>query len=283
MDIETMLKVPETQTTGKQPAAHATKEGNAIGNGKKVSELEKNFKKLVTTDKNTVPKCGNSGDGLQYGAQGLLNFNSTVRIQGSGFESTDDDVFEKLSFPHAYKKVRAMRMGAMKMVRLGQMGGLSRVVTNTPGGLAGFDVPEDDRQFQVANFHIPVLRKNVSTSVKKVSDDTSQLICMTCPEKHFFTGQEPVLVVLADQHFPPSLPSTGNQCAVIMRCEDAMLHELPGLLREFFSGSDGRVMLPDGSAVVFGSLSHLAAEGWTTTRTRWSRPPGPSPGWQTAS
>jgi hypothetical protein len=40
-----------------------------------------------------------------------------------------------------------------------------------------------------------------------------------------------------------------------------LLHELPGLLKEFFAGQDGQVMLPDGSAVLFGSLSHLAARG----------------------
>jgi hypothetical protein len=101
----------------------------------------------------------------------------------------------------------------------------------------------------------------MSTRVKKVSEDSSQQICVTCEEKHFFTGKEPVLVVLADQHFPPSLPSSVGQCVVVMRCEDALLHELPGLLKEFFAGQDGQVMLPDGSAVLFGSLSHLATRG----------------------
>jgi hypothetical protein len=135
------------------------------------------------------------------------------------------------------------------------------MVTNTPSGLVGFDVPEDDRQFQVVNYHIPALRKNVSTSVNKLTEGSSQLVCVTCPEQHFFTGREPVMVIISDQHFPPSLSSNCGQCTVVIRCEDAMLFELPGLLREFFAGDDGRISLPDGSVVLYGSLSHLAARG----------------------
>jgi hypothetical protein len=136
-----------------------------------------------------------------------------------------------------------------------------RLVTNTPSGLVGFDVPDDDRQFQVVNYHIPALKKNVSTSVKKLTEGSSQLACVTCPEQHFFTGSEPVVVIISDQHFPPSLPSNCGQCTVVIRCEDAMLFELPGLLREFFAGADGRISLPEGSVVLYGSLSHLAARG----------------------
>jgi hypothetical protein len=41
-----------------------------------------------------------------------------------------------------------------------------------------------------------------------------------------------------------------------------MLHELPGLLREFFpTASNGKVSLPEGSLVIYGALSHLAAHG----------------------
>jgi hypothetical protein len=41
-------------------------------------------------------------------------------------------------------------------------------------------------------------------------------VCISCKEKHFFTGQNPVLIVLSDQHFPPALPSTGRQCVIII-------------------------------------------------------------------
>jgi hypothetical protein len=40
-----------------------------------------------------------------------------------------------------------------------------------------------------------------------------------------------------------------------------MLHELPGLLKEFFAGPDGRVRLPEESALLYGALSHVAARG----------------------
>jgi hypothetical protein len=268
MDIDAMLASPaapqEQAAGGSEGDAGETtttdrlKERKAIGNGSKVSELANNFKRLATLEGSGNDNGG--GENLTK-KPGSLVLNSTALIQVPGYGYGEDDVFEKVTFPHAYKKVRAMRMGAQKTAKLGQVGGITRVVTNTPSGLAGFDLPEDDRQFQVVNYHIPALRKNISTSVKKVSEDSSQLICVTCEEKHFFTGKEPVLVVLADQHFPPSLPSSVGQCVVVMRCEDAMLHELPGLLKEFFAGQDGQVMLPDGSAVLFGSLSHLAARG----------------------
>jgi hypothetical protein len=69
------------------------------------------------------------------------------------------------------------------------------------------------------------------------------------------------VVIISDQHFAPSLPSNCGQCTVVIRCEDAMLFVLPGLLREFFAGAYGRISLPDGSVVLYGSLSHLAARG----------------------
>jgi hypothetical protein len=48
---------------------------------------------------------------------------------------------------------------------------------------------------------------------------------------------------------------------IVVRCEDAMLFELPGLLREFFAGEGGRISLPEGSVVLYGSLCHLAVRG----------------------
>jgi hypothetical protein len=48
---------------------------------------------------------------------------------------------------------------------------------------------------------------------------------------------------------------------VILRLEDAYLFELPGLLKEFFADHKGRIILPEGSLVLFSSLSHLANRG----------------------
>jgi hypothetical protein len=86
--------------------------------------------------------------------------NSAITDQesvGSRTGDVEDDVFEeKLVFPQAYKKVRAMRMASSHTAKLG---GARRLVTNTPSGLVGFDVPDDDLQFQVVNYHIPALRR----------------------------------------------------------------------------------------------------------------------------
>jgi hypothetical protein len=167
-----------------------------------------------------------------------------------------------LHLPPAYKRVRAQPLNSVATGTLPGLAGIRRVVTNTPRGLAGFEISNDERQYMVANFHIPALGCNVSASVRKMDPAHTELICTSCEERHTFTGNEPVSIVITDQHFPPVLPSGSGFCTVILRCEDAMLHELPGLLREFFpTGSKGKVSLPEGSLVIYGALSHLAARG----------------------
>jgi hypothetical protein len=66
----------------------------------------------------------------------------------------------------------------------------------------------------------------------------------------------PLCLILSDQNFPPSLPAIDGQCCVILRVEDALLYEFPGLLKEYFGSN-----LPGGSLVLFSSLVHLAARG----------------------
>jgi hypothetical protein len=272
-EIESMLKSPpppadDGKTTSTPPAtaqggiAIVTSPENVDKN--LVVDLTKKLEKMATS--------GEKGGDLSQSKEQIVgepSRNSAVSDQesvGGRSGGVEDDVFEeKLVFPKAYKKVRAMRMASAQTVKLGGVGGgggwARRLVTTTPSGLVGFDVPDDDRQFQVVNYHIPALKKNVSTSVKKLMEGSSQLVCVTCPEQHFFTGREPVVVIISDQHFPPSLPSNSGQCTVVIRCKDPMLFELPGLLREFFAGADGRISLLEGSVVLYGSLSHLAARG----------------------
>jgi hypothetical protein len=56
----------------------------------------------------------------------------------------DDDVFvEKLSYPHSYKKVRALRIGSTKSAKLCGLDVVQRRITNTQHGLVGFDIQED--------------------------------------------------------------------------------------------------------------------------------------------
>jgi hypothetical protein len=120
----------------------------------------------------------------------------------------------------------------------------------------GFDVPEDDRQYQVNNFHIPALKKNVSASVCRRDEE---LYCVSCENAHSFSGTDPIVVILTDQNFTPMLPSGKKRCCVVLRLEDCYLSELPGVLKEFF-GNRTRY-LPEGSLLMYGSLSHLIARG----------------------
>jgi hypothetical protein len=66
-------------------------------------------------------------------------------------------------------------------------------------------------------------------------------------------------VIISDQHFPPALPAAEKRFCVVLRLEDCMLNKQPGILKEFFSNRQG--YLPQGSLLLFGSLSHLAARG----------------------
>jgi hypothetical protein len=82
---------------------------------------------------------------------------------------------------------------------------------------------------------------------------------VSCTANHLYDGASPVCLILSDQNFPPALPAIEGQCCVIIRAEDCLLSELPGMLKEYFGGLPG--CLPEGSMVMFGSLSHLAKRG----------------------
>jgi hypothetical protein len=72
----------------------------------------------------------------------------------------------------------------------------------------------------------------------------------------------PVVVVLADQNFPPSLPARNGDCCVIIRVEDGLLHELEGaLLDRFKAFLSPHGNLSTGSVILIGSISHLGARG----------------------
>jgi hypothetical protein len=85
---------------------------------------------------------------------------------------------------------------------------------------------------------------------------------VTCEAEHSFNGNQPLVLFLTDQSFPPSLSTDEQRCCVVIRLEDCLLSELPGLLKEFFGNSTG--YLPEGSVLYFGSLSHLAMRGIET-------------------
>jgi hypothetical protein len=106
---------------------------------------------------------------------------------------------------------------------------------------------------------VPTLKKNVSSSVRRREDG---IFCVSCDEEHDFNDNNPVVVFITDQNFPPSLPSHEHRCVVVLRLEDCLLSEQPGILKEFFGTRSG--YLPEGSALYFGSLSHLAMRGLET-------------------
>jgi hypothetical protein len=98
---------------------------------------------------------------------------------------------------------------------------------------ARFDVPGDDRQLKVSNFHIPSFKKNVSASIWRCDEG---IFCVTCDEEHCFNGNDPICVFITDQNFPPSLPTEDGRCCVVLRLEDCLLTEQPGVLKELFEG-----------------------------------------------
>jgi hypothetical protein len=106
-----------------------------------------------------------------------------------------------------------------------------------------FELKDDDRQRMVKNYHIPSLKRNISTNIVR---DGNELRCVTCNIPHNYTGTEPVCLILTDKNFPPALPTNSDACCcVVLRLEDCFLSELPGLLKEFF-GNRPRY-LPEGS------------------------------------
>jgi hypothetical protein len=111
----------------------------------------------------------------------------------------------------------------------------------------------------VNNYHIPAFKRNISSSVKR---RTGGIFCVTCEDEHDFSGPELFVVFITDQNFPPALPSYENRCCVVLRLEDCLLSEQPGVLKEFFGNRTG--YLPEGSVLLFGLLSHLSLRGLET-------------------
>jgi hypothetical protein len=104
-----------------------------------------------------------------------------------------------------------------------------------------------------------LLKKNVSSSVSRWDEG---IFCVSCDENHDFNVDKPFVVFITDQNFPPSLPAGETRCCVVLRLEDCLLSEQPGILKEFFGNRSG--YLPEGSMLCFGSLSHLTMRGLET-------------------
>lgn len=99
------------------------------------------------------------------------------------------------------------------------------------------------------------MKRNASSTVVRDSSQ-SYPTCVSCSTRHPADFNAPLAVFLTDQNFPPSLPVEATGCCMHNP------HELPGLLKEFVGGlCAGDALLPEGSVVVLGSISHLAERG----------------------
>jgi hypothetical protein len=190
-------------------------------------------------------KPADAGNGTDTGA-GAGSLTNTERAKNA----------KSFEFPPAYYNVRKQRANASSYVELPTVEGNRRKSATCVKIQPGFELKGDDRQHRVYNYHIPALCKNVSASVARKEDE---LWCVSCNESHSFNNNDPVVVILTDQNFSPMVPATDKKCCVVLRLEDSLLSELPGVLKEFF-GNRTRY-LPEGSLLIFGSLSHLVSRG----------------------
>jgi hypothetical protein len=85
----------------------------------------------------------------------------------------------------------------------------------------------------------------------------NKMTCVSCETEHAIISNLPVTVFFTDQNFIAKLPGSNNSCLNIVRMEDASLSELFNLSKELF----GKVKLPEGSVLLFGSVSFLSRVG----------------------
>ncbi len=91
--------------------------------------------------------------------------------------------------------------------------------------------------------------------------------CLSCPAPHSIAESlregQPIVIILADQTFPPVLPPTGDgNCTVILRVEDCELWELEEVFMDRFKAfCKPHGNLPSGIVILVGSISHLAKNG----------------------
>ena len=132
------------------------------------------------------------------------------------------------------------------------------VETGASYGSGSFELPSDERQQLVQNFHCIHDKTNISMSV-----NPKDLVCLTCLEKHAFIRIGPtilpVCIALNDQSFPPFITANMSEsCIAVLRVEEGKLSDLDTLFRDVFR-SHGR--LPQGSVVMVGSVTHISLSG----------------------
>ena len=190
-----------------------------------------------------------------------MNLSSgSLSVFGSARDKAGTSVASGLAegFRPEYNTIRAARANSRIEKTLGEVGDIKREKPRQVQ-CGSFVVQDDERSGLVRNFHIPALKRNTSASVHR-EQAGGNLLCTSCIEKHQLDGTAPICIVLADQNFPPTLPTSEGLCTVILRIEDAILGELPDLLTEYF-GKGRASVIPENSLVLFGSIAHLAQRG----------------------
>ncbi len=147
---------------------------------------------------------------------------------------------------HRFFVVRAMRAGSMEPRSLNRR-------LKKPDPDPGFIVEGDKRWYRKANISCTKKKLNTSASFNPRGG------CHTCisgeHDAWIGTQGQPIVIVAADQHFPPNLPADGEgECIRILRVENGSLAEI---VRELTLAAPVDGMVP-GSLVLLGAPAQLA-------------------------
>ena len=171
-------------------------------------------------------------------------------------------------FPPAYAAIRAGKFKRLMAGKFGSVCGIHRLATDKIGfPRCGMDAGNDGRVYSVQNYHCTEKGLNMSISISKVGkDNLDTMDCLSCVQGHSLRNRIesglPVAIVLADQNFPASAPAANGDCLTILRVEDGLLPEIENAFSERFRAYLApHGVLPSGSVIMIGSLSHLHARG----------------------
>jgi hypothetical protein len=78
----------------------------------------------------------------------------------------NNDSYSHGNFPAAYNSVRKAKEKSNPCIELPAVDGNRRKMARCIRPLPGFDLPDNDRQFNVNNFHIPSMKHNDSASIR---------------------------------------------------------------------------------------------------------------------
>ncbi len=113
----------------------------------------------------------------------------------------------------------------------------------------------------MAHERFDIVNQSISSSF-----DPAKMMCISCKHEHPVISKKPVVMIFSDQNFVSSLETTNAGCINILRVENASLVELYEIACEVI----GDVTLPEGSVLMFGTVSHLARNGISVYARDWT-------------